>query len=127
MSAIETFNQRYGDAIRAMMQTHLRATLERHFGGDLAQGRYTLQLSRTYIEDQFAFLEEQVASLVKKREYVLSSSVEDEAVGEVVEVVFSKVVGPLLSEVLSWLHQSTSDVLERHGGEGGPRAVVVSM
>ncbi|KAK7955251.1 hypothetical protein PG996_016058 [Apiospora saccharicola] len=126
MAAIETFNQRFGDTMRAMIQTHLCATLERHFGGDLAQGRYTLQLSRTYIEDQLALFKQEVASL-EERDLFLPASVEFQAVGDVVDVVFSQVVGPLVSEVLSWLQTSTSDVLERHGGDGDPRAVIVVM
>lgn len=123
MSALATFN---ADALRTMMRAHLRATLARHFGGDLAQGRHALQLSRTYIEDQLALLKEEIASLLEqKRELILPDGFE--AVEEVVALAFSQVFRPLLDAVVGWLQTATSDVLVRDGGEGESRAAFVGM
>ncbi|KAK7965834.1 uncharacterized protein PG986_000111 [Apiospora aurea] len=105
---LESFNNRVGNAMRTTMKDHLRTILQTKFGQDLEQGRYTLDLSRTPIQAQFDLLLDEITS---KRELIRPATAEDEAVAEVVHLVFAQAVGPVLAKVLDWLQSPTAAML----------------
>ncbi|KAK8041519.1 hypothetical protein PG994_014526 [Apiospora phragmitis] len=124
-TAIEEFNHRFGDAMRTAMKNHLRTILQNKFSGDLNQGRFTLQLSRTPTDEQFDLLKKRISDHVEKMEASLPCDTEHEAAWEVIQLVFTQVVGPLLVDVVDRLRMSTSDMLA--SDDAGARLIMVGV